>query len=122
VRYRSGHPATLVAAAPFTHVVGKHARVRVVVHAPRELTGPLPRHKRLGSAVVLVNGRPVARIPLLLTAALPAISPLTNAAHFITQPLTLLVLILAIGGATALAFRMRRRRRARAAEGGLEAA
>src|SRR5262249_47021757 len=112
VRYRSGHPARLVAAASFTHVIGRRARLRVVVHAPHELSGPLPRSKRLGTAVVLVTGRPVARIPLLLAKALPGISPLTSAAHFITRPLTLVVLIMVIGGAAALALLMRRRRRA----------
>ncbi len=122
VRYRSGRPATLIAAAPFTRVVDDHAHVRVVVHAPHQLTGPLARGARLGTAVVLVDGRPVAHVPLRLASALPAISPLTSAAHFITRPLTLALLVIAIGGATALAFLLRRRRRARAAEGGLEAA
>ena len=122
VRYRSGRPAALVAAGPFTHVVGNHDHVRVVVHAPKQLTGPLARHARLGTAVVLVDGRPVAHIPLLLAKAVPAISPLTSAVHFITRPLTLMLLVIAIGGATALAFLLRRRRRAQAAQGGLEAA
>ena len=35
--------------------------------------------RRLGVAIVLADGRPVARIPLLLAKALPAVSPLTIA-------------------------------------------
>jgi hypothetical protein len=73
--------------------------------------------------VVLDNGRPVARIPLLLAKALPAVSPLTIAAHFITRPLMLLALVLAVGAAgVALAFLVRRRRRTRAVQGGVRSA
>ena len=64
VRYRPGEHAVLVAAAGLTRVVARRARVQVRVQAPSQLTGPLRRHARLGSAVVLVDGRPVARIPL----------------------------------------------------------
>jgi hypothetical protein len=72
--------------------------------------------------VVLVGRRPVARVALLLAHALPAVSTLTIAAQFITQPLTLTALVLILGLALALAFVWRRRRRSRAASAGLEAA
>ena len=54
--------------------------------------GSAPAHRspapprRLGTAVVLVDGRPVARIPLVLAQALPAVSSLTIAAQFMTRP------------------------------------
>jgi D-alanyl-D-alanine carboxypeptidase (penicillin-binding protein 5/6) len=120
VRYRSGVHAALLAAAPFASVFAKRTRLRVVVHAPRQLTGPLRRDARLGTAVVTANGRPVARIPLLLARALPAVSPPTSAARSIA--LLALALAAVVGVGLALAFLMRRRRRARAVQGGLESA
>jgi hypothetical protein len=64
----------------------------------------------------------VARIPLLLARALPAVSSLTIAARFITRPLMLVLLIAVAAASLALAFGIRQRRRARAGGGGLEAA
>ncbi|MGB9186296.1 MAG: D-alanyl-D-alanine carboxypeptidase family protein [Solirubrobacteraceae bacterium] len=122
VAYRTGEHAALVAATGLTRVIALRAGVRVRVQAPAQLTGPVPRHARLGTAVVLVGGRPVARIPLLLARALPAVSSLTIAARFITRPLMLVILVLAAAVSLALAFGIRQRRRARAGGGGLEAA
>jgi hypothetical protein len=85
------------------------------------LTGPLPSHAMLGTAQLVVGGRTVASVPLLLSASLPAVSSLTIAARFITQPL-MLVLIVLVALAVALALASRHRRRTRAAKGGLEAA
>ena len=116
VQYRPGEHAALVAAQPFTRVFARTEHVHVVVHAPSQLTGPLRRDTRLGTAVVVADGRPVARIPLLLARSLPAVSPLTIAAHFIGKPVMLL-LVLVLVACPALAFVMRRRRRARVARG-----
>ena len=122
VRDRPGKHAALIAGAAFTRVLPRSARLEVRVQAPREVAGPLRRHTRLGTAVVLVNGRAVARIPLLLAGALPAVSSLTIAARFITRPVMMLVIVAIIGFVLALGLVTRRRRRARAANGGLEAA
>ncbi|MGH2869735.1 MAG: D-alanyl-D-alanine carboxypeptidase family protein [Solirubrobacteraceae bacterium] len=122
VAYRTGEHAALVAATALTRVVARRAAVGVRVQAPSQLTGPLRRHARLGTAVVLVGGRPVARIPLVLARALPAVSSLTIAARFITRPLMLVLLIAAAAASLALALGVRQRRRARAGGGGLEAA
>lgn len=119
VRYRPGTYAALIAENAFTRVVPRSTRLQVRVQAPRELTGPLRRHTALGTAVVMANGRPIARIPLVLAKALPAVSTLTIAARFITKPLMLLAIVAAAGVALALALLGRRRRRTRAANGGL---
>jgi hypothetical protein len=95
--------------------------VRVRISAPHELTGPLPRHAVLGTATVLVGNHVVAQTRLLLAKPLPAVSPLSIAAGFIFQPLTLLVIVLLAGGGLALAFHLRQRRRVRG-KGGLEPA
>jgi serine-type D-Ala-D-Ala carboxypeptidase (penicillin-binding protein 5/6) len=93
VRDRPGVRAELIAARSFARVVPATAALSLRVAAPRELAGPQRRHAVIGSVAVLINGRPVARIPLLLAAALPAVSPLTLAAHFLTRLSTLLVLV-----------------------------
>jgi serine-type D-Ala-D-Ala carboxypeptidase (penicillin-binding protein 5/6) len=121
VHDQPGKHAELVAARGFTDVVARSARVRIRLEAPRELSGPMPQGARLGSATVLVGGRPLATVPLVLAQALPAVSSLTLAARFITKPL-MLVLIIGLGFAAALAFAVRRRRRVRASKGGLETA
>ena len=121
VQYRSGVHATLLAASTLSRVIPRNGIVRLRVSAPRQLTGPLPRHAVLGSATVLVDGRPVARVPLLLARALAEVSPLSIAAGFIFRPLTLLIIILLAGGGLALAFHVRQRRRVRG-KGGLRPA
>jgi serine-type D-Ala-D-Ala carboxypeptidase (penicillin-binding protein 5/6) len=120
VRDRPGVHASLIAESGFTRVLPRRDPVQIQIRAPRQLTGPLPRHIVVGTAVVLAGGRPVARIPLLLAKALPAVSGLTVAARFITKPLMLAVIALVIGALTALV--ATRRRRARAGAGDLEAA
>jgi len=121
VQYRSGEHAALVAAAGFERVIPRGSAVRVRVSAPGQLTGPLPRNAVLGSATLLVGGRPVARVPLVLAKALPVVSPLSIAAGFIFRPLSLLVIILLAGGGLALALHLRQRRRVRG-KGGLRPA
>jgi len=112
----------LIAARGLTRIVNRADRVTVRVRAPRVLTGPLRRRASLGSATVLVDGRPVDQIPLLLARAVPAVSGLTLAGRFLTRPLTLVLIVLAAGAVGAVALRARRRRRTREARRELEAA
>jgi D-alanyl-D-alanine carboxypeptidase (penicillin-binding protein 5/6) len=120
VRYRSGAHAPLIASSSFMRVLPRRTHIEVRVQAPRQLTGPLRRHVQVGTAVVLANGRPIARIPLVLAHALPAVSGLTIAAQFISKPLMLLIVAAVLGALFALV--LMRRRRSRAAGDGLEAA
>jgi apolipoprotein N-acyltransferase len=94
--------------------------VAVRVKVPHQLNGPLLRRADVGTAVVLADGRPIARIPLLLTRALPAVSWLAVAARSTSKPLMLLILVLLLGAV--VAFVASRRRRSREASGNLEAA
>jgi D-alanyl-D-alanine carboxypeptidase (penicillin-binding protein 5/6) len=48
---------------------GEHLATRV--RAPSELTGPLPRGRRVGTAMVLARGRPVRRVALVTAEAVP---------------------------------------------------
>jgi hypothetical protein len=93
--------ATVIAGGSFERVFARSDRVRTRVVVPRQLAGPLPRHAVVGHVLVLDNGRTLARLPLLLTRALPAVSPLTLAAGFLTRPFTLVLLVLLLGGAGA---------------------
>jgi serine-type D-Ala-D-Ala carboxypeptidase (penicillin-binding protein 5/6) len=120
VRDSPGKHAVVRAARSFTRILARSTRIRVLVRAPRQLVGPLPGQSVVGTAVVLAGGRPVARIPLVLGRALPAVSGLTIAARFVTKPLMLLVIVAALGLVLTAVGLARRRRRQR--PGKLEAA
>jgi serine-type D-Ala-D-Ala carboxypeptidase (penicillin-binding protein 5/6) len=97
VKYRDGAHADLAAAQDFTRVVPVGAPLVTRVRAPRQLSGPLKQGAEAGHVLVLSQGRVIARIPLRLAKALPAVSPLTIAARFLIRPITLLVLLALIG-------------------------
>ena len=61
VRDRPGVRAPLLASRTFTRILPRRTRVEVRVQVPHELKGPLRRHVEVGTAVVLANGRPIAR-------------------------------------------------------------
>ncbi len=107
VKDRPGVHARAIAATSFVRVLPRSDHVRLRVEVPRQLAGPLRRHVRVGTVIVLANGRPIARVALLLAAALPAVSPLTIAARFIARPFTLLALVLLLVGVGAVAVRHR---------------
>jgi serine-type D-Ala-D-Ala carboxypeptidase (penicillin-binding protein 5/6) len=97
VKDRPGVRADLIAAETLTRVLPRTAKVTFRIDAPRQLAGPLKSHTVLGRVVVLANGRAIARIRLLLARALPAVSPLTLAARFLTRPSTLVSLFALLG-------------------------
>jgi D-alanyl-D-alanine carboxypeptidase (penicillin-binding protein 5/6) len=111
VRDQPGQRAAVIASRTFTDVVPRSAQVTVRIEVPRQLAGPLPRHAVVGMAVVLLDGRTLTRIPILLARRLPAVSPLTLAARFITRPFTLVVLVLLLCAAVGLTVRRRTRTR-----------
>jgi serine-type D-Ala-D-Ala carboxypeptidase (penicillin-binding protein 5/6) len=106
--------AKLVAATSVTDVVSRHTHISLRVELPRQLKGPLGRHAVLGAVVVLANGRPIARVPLLLAHALPAVSPITLAARFLTRPTTLVLLVALLAAVFGLITLVRWRVRGRA--------
>jgi D-alanyl-D-alanine carboxypeptidase (penicillin-binding protein 5/6) len=104
------HPS-VAAARGYTRILPRSARVRVRVAVPHPLAGPLPAQAVVGTATVTDGRRVLARIPLVLTGGLPAVSGLTRAKRFITQPLALLVIAGGTAGAALLVRNVRRRRR-----------
>ncbi len=120
VRYRTEDRIPLVAAAGLRRVVKRGARIRVTAAGlPAELEGPLPRGTRAGTLIARVDGKVVARIPLVTAAAVPEVSLWERAGAFLTKPGTLAVgiaiLVAALAGA-ALWRRRRSRRREPEAE------
>jgi D-alanyl-D-alanine carboxypeptidase (penicillin-binding protein 5/6) len=115
VRDRPGVRADVISASGLIRVVRKTTRLRLRVVVPHELAGPLKRHAVVGDVLVLADGRVIARIPLLLARALPAVSPLAIAARFLTRPSTLLLLVALLGASIGLAGVWRRRLRGRSA-------
>ena len=55
----------LVAAHSVRVTVRRGQALRVAVDAPREVEGPIPRGRRLGTGVVTLDGEVVGRVPLL---------------------------------------------------------
>lgn len=84
-------------------------RLTVRVKAPEEVEGPLHRGTRLGRAVVLVDGRPAASVPLRAGRAVPKASVLERVRGFLEDNLLWIVLALsAILIAAVLRRRLRR--------------
>jgi D-alanyl-D-alanine carboxypeptidase (penicillin-binding protein 5/6) len=106
----SVHPS-VAAAAGYTRILPRSAHVRVTTSVPHQLVGPLPAQSVVGTATVTDGRRVLARIPLVLTQRLAAVSGLTRATRFFTRPLALVVIFGAAGGAALLLRNVRRRRR-----------
>jgi D-alanyl-D-alanine carboxypeptidase (penicillin-binding protein 5/6) len=112
VSERPGARAAVIAAASLVRVLPRRERLTWRPELPRQLSGPLPRHARVGTLVVLAGGRRLASVPLLLARRLPAVSPLTLAARFLSRPSTLTLLGLALAVLVVLAWwRVTARRR-----------
>ncbi len=105
VKDRPGVHAAVFAERAFTTVLPRRDAVQLRLDVPAQLAGPLPRHATAGTVTVLASGRVLTRIPLLLAQRLPAVSPLTLAARFLTRATTLMMLVallLVAGGFVAL--------------------
>jgi D-alanyl-D-alanine carboxypeptidase (penicillin-binding protein 5/6) len=111
VKDQAGLHPEVAAAAGYSRVLRRSADVRVGVAVPHQLLGPLPAQAVVGTATVTDGRRVLARIPLVLTHTVPAVSSLTRATRFITRPLTLVVIAVAGAGAALLLRNVRRRRR-----------
>jgi D-alanyl-D-alanine carboxypeptidase (penicillin-binding protein 5/6) len=114
VKDQPGKRALLIAGGSVTHVVGRHSHVRLRVELAHQLKGPLRRHAVVGQVVVLANGRAIARVPLLLAHAVPAVGAITLAARFLTRPSTLLLLVALLAAVFGLIAVVRWRARGRA--------
>jgi D-alanyl-D-alanine carboxypeptidase (penicillin-binding protein 5/6) len=110
VRYFAGRKVRLVAARSVYLTVRRGRRLRVHAQAPRELTGPLPRGRRVGTLEVIYQGRVVRSVPLLTATPVPEAGPLRKVASALGGPLPAVALLVFAGAAALAAFRVRRRR------------
>jgi serine-type D-Ala-D-Ala carboxypeptidase (penicillin-binding protein 5/6) len=101
----------VTAASGYSRILPRSAHVRVKVAVTHQLIGPLPAQAVVGTATVTDGRRVLARIPLVLTRKVPAVSGLSRATHFITRPLALVVIAAAAAAAALLLRNVRRRRR-----------
>ena len=93
VKDRPGVHAAVIAASSVVKTVPRSPGLSWQVNVPKQLAGPLERHAVVGELTVLQGRHVVARVRLLLAQKLPAVSPLTKAARFLTRPFTLVLLV-----------------------------
>jgi D-alanyl-D-alanine carboxypeptidase (penicillin-binding protein 5/6) len=74
VKHFGDRRVALEADRTITLTVRRGAKVTTRVDAPGELEGPLEANERVGTVVVLVNGRPAGRAPLVTGADVPEAS------------------------------------------------
>ena len=109
VRDQPGLRPEVIAARTVAVVVPRTAPVRIELELPHELASPLARRTVVGAAVVLGGERTIARTPLLLASAVPAVGPMTVAVRLIARPFTLVLLVVLFAAAIALIVRRRMR-------------
>lgn len=110
VRDRPKDRIPLLAARGLTRVERRGDRDVLVAQVPRELKGPIAARVRVGTLLVKVRGRVVARIAILTGRAVKAPSAVSSVSRALGGPITLLLLV-ALAGAVAVFFAARRRRR-----------
>jgi D-alanyl-D-alanine carboxypeptidase (penicillin-binding protein 5/6) len=93
-------------------------KVEVDVDAPREVTGPIRRGAKLGTATVSIDGLRAGRVPLLAGRSIPAASAFDKARGFVGEhPIPLAVAVCAILALAILLWRgIRRIRRGKRVE------
>jgi D-alanyl-D-alanine carboxypeptidase (penicillin-binding protein 5/6) len=106
VEYFGGREVRLVPVRPVSVTVRRGQRLRTVVRAPEQVTGPLPAGARVGSVTVYREGRRVRSVPVVTAVSVPEAGWLRKAWSLIWSPIPVL---LALGVAVWLILRRRRR-------------
>ncbi|HSS33595.1 MAG TPA: D-alanyl-D-alanine carboxypeptidase family protein [Solirubrobacterales bacterium] len=110
----SGGELPLRAAHGVAIGIRKGEELEVVVRAPGEVEGPIERGARLGQAVVLLEGRPVAKVPLRASRSISQASLFDRGRGVVgDNPITIAVAVFVIlmVGVLLLRLMLRRRRR-----------
>jgi len=106
VEYFGGREVRLVPVRPVSVTVRRGQRLRTVVRAPEQVTGPLPAGARVGSVTVYREGRRVRSVPVATAASVPEAGLLRKAWSLVWSPIPVLA---ALGIAIWLILRRRRR-------------
>ena len=114
LRDRTGAPAAVIAASGLSRVFARSTVLRTRAVLRRPLAGPLAYHARVGTLLVLADGRVIARIALLLAHAVPA--PAAPLLDRLAGPITLVVALLLVFGVV-VAMGLGRRRTQASAQG-----
>jgi D-alanyl-D-alanine carboxypeptidase (penicillin-binding protein 5/6) len=113
IRYRRGAQLALQTGASLRRTVRTGARVRTRdVGVPHEVEGPIALGRRLGWREVLVDGRRVARVPIVAAASVPGAGLSQRAKDWFTHPIVVLLAV-AVASASVLGARRLRRGPAR---------
>lgn len=110
----SGGELPLRAAHGVALGIRKGEELEVVVRASGEVEGPIERGARLGQAVVLLEGRPVAKVPLRAGRSIPEASLFDRVRGTVADhpiPIALAVFVILMVGVLLLRLMLRRRRR-----------
>ena len=115
VRFRESDTIPLVSGESVREVVRRGQRPRVSVDAPAVLRGPKPAGARVGTAIVRVDGRTVARVPVRTGAKVPEVGfveRVFGGVGTLTAIVILTVLVVATGSLLLAMARRRRRQHA----------
>jgi serine-type D-Ala-D-Ala carboxypeptidase (penicillin-binding protein 5/6) len=93
IDYYGDRRAKLVAARALRVAVRRDQRVEKRTEAPDHVKGPIPRGRTLGRVVALVDGRPVASVPLVTAAAVPRVGAVGKLVYDATRPGPVLVAV-----------------------------
>ena len=109
IRYRAGAELEMVASRTVRRIVprGERDDVKVAVHAPSVVEGPIRSGQRLGRVEVSQDGRLVATVPLIAHGSVPAASVAQRTKSAASTPWILLGGAIAAVGATVLLARRR---------------
>jgi len=111
VEYRDQR-ARLVPGSDLLVLARRGQKVRTRVNAPDEL-GETEAGERVGTIVVLRDGKVIDRVPLVTQAAVPGAGPLRKVVHGLGGLFTVLLILLAVSVIVMVAMRQRSRRRER---------
>ena len=107
VAYHDGLRIPLVTKRRATFTVRRGQRLRLRVHAPDSLSGPVPAGRRVGSVDVVYLGHSVRTLGLVTARAVPGAGLMTRLTHTLGPPLTALALILIVLGGVLIGLRLR---------------
>jgi serine-type D-Ala-D-Ala carboxypeptidase (penicillin-binding protein 5/6) len=110
IEYRD-EKAALVPARNAVVTLRDGEEVRRRVRSPKQLEGPLPAGRRVGSVTVLVDGKRVRRVGLVTAAAVPEAGTLRVIVSQLGVPFTVLIAFAVVIGALLGAMRLRVRLR-----------
>jgi D-alanyl-D-alanine carboxypeptidase (penicillin-binding protein 5/6) len=113
IRQRAGARLDLVAGRTVRRIVrrGDRRDVKIAVHAPDSVAGPIRRGRRLGRIEVTQRGRHVATVPLVAADHVAAAGIAQQTKNLAATPLVLIGVAIAVLGGTLLVARRASSRR-----------